>query len=480
MGEAWSVSVEERGREGVVRYRDSEVGLSFPFEFGGGEALALISVGTAEEWAQRHPRIAARRTEILERIGVELLRQRAPACRAVMDEGRGCLQILGSAPAAAPLDVVTAPRPVPPRPGDALGDASTSDPQAKAAAFMRRLSSWKAKMALTLGLGALAFALLAWLARSFLSVETIGTPIGASARAGDAIATLVQRLEPYVPSLHRDPSRDRYSLGLLLHGRDEAVAPRWIPIASGLEGSAATHAKFLGDDGTRLWFRAPEIGAYDHRVGRLLTAEELRKDPRAKPPERAPAIEDYAAPERALLLFLSACASIDDERWLAVRSAHDAESEHRLGGTAPRTAPCERSADPRALYVGKLARQEGRAILAEIAVLAGDPLWNGGFVRAERNGAPLLLADPPGVLLLHESQRYRAGTSRLARLDRDGRALWSLDLGLGELLQILPDAERPAFVGTRPKVPDQVPEPLLVVVDVRTGRARTHSLLWRG
>ena len=34
-----------------------------------------------------------------------------------------------------------------------------------------------------------------------------------------------------------------------------------------------------------------------------------------------------------------------------------------------------------------------------------------------------------------------------------------------------------AFVGTRPMVPDKVSEPLLVIVDNRTGAVVTHSLV---
>ena len=45
-------------------------------------------------------------------------------------------------------------------------------------------------------------------------------------------------------------------------------------------------------------------------------------------------------------------------------------------------------------------------------------------------------------------------------------------------LEILPGETSFAFVGTRPPVPDQLSEPLLVIVDNATGRAITHSL-WR-
>ena len=55
-------------------------------------------------------------------------------------------------------------------------------------------------------------------------------------------------------------------------------------------------------------------------------------------------------------------------------------------------------------------------------------------------------------------------------------AYWQVETGIGELLDVLPDAEWPALVGQRPRVPDKVPEPILVVVDAKSGRVRTWSL----
>jgi hypothetical protein len=44
------------------------------------------------------------------------------------------------------------------------------------------------------------------------------------------------------------------------------------------------------------------------------------------------------------------------------------------------------------------------------------------------------------------------------------------------LEQVLPGGRRTAFRGTRPPVPDQVSEPLIVMVDNSTGEIATHSL----
>jgi len=59
------LQIVEHGRDGQVIYRDSAGELSFYWEFGGNNVLALINVGTAAEWSRRSPWAVARRGEIL-------------------------------------------------------------------------------------------------------------------------------------------------------------------------------------------------------------------------------------------------------------------------------------------------------------------------------------------------------------------------------------------------------------------------------
>ena len=66
-----------------------------------------------------------------------------------------------------------------------------------------------------------------------------------------------------------------------------------------------------------------------------------------------------------------------------------------------------------------------------------------------------------------------------ARVDSSGAVGWSLDTGIGTLLQVLPDPATPAFIGERPRIPDQLSEPILVIIDAATGKLTTHSLWLR-
>jgi hypothetical protein len=110
---------------------------------------------------------------------------------------------------------------------------------------------------------------------SLLVPEGSGAPLGASRRAGDSIATLLQTLESRVPELHRRPENDRYRLSLVLHPLDGG-APKVVVIARGLRASDYIHAaRIIADDGRLLWFHAHENAAYDYRAGRLLMGRDL-------------------------------------------------------------------------------------------------------------------------------------------------------------------------------------------------------------
>ncbi len=109
-GRDWDVVVTEDGRPGTVIYREPGQELRFWWEFGGGDAVAMISVGTDAEWAERHPWVGARRQEIIGRVTEEVIRQRAPSCKGTLDD-RGWITLT---PRDAPAGGTSAPRGAPP------------------------------------------------------------------------------------------------------------------------------------------------------------------------------------------------------------------------------------------------------------------------------------------------------------------------------------------------------------------------------
>jgi hypothetical protein len=66
----------------------------------------------------------------------------------------------------------------------------------------------------------------------------------------------------------------------------------------------------------------------------------------------------------------------------------------------------------------------------------------------------------------------------VTRLGTDGKTSWTADTGIGRLEQVLPDEKVIGFIGARPAIPDKVPEPILVLINISTGGITTNSL-WR-
>lgn len=245
---------------------------------------------------------------------------------------------------------------------------------------------------------------------SVMEKESGGGVVCPSARAGDYIATLIQHLEPGMPALHRNPDKDRYRLSLRLDPLDGS-APKFIRLGDGLRASDYTHAaRFMGDDGQRIWFHAQEIMAYDHRQHHLIRGSELSRF-----------------------------------------------TEPRQTGLFPRTNPDD--------FLEKAEKLAGRYTRANTILNAAM-------------GKPLQLTEPDGSLITHRLNPGIDSTIGVIRLNAAGEEVWKTDSGLQNLDQILPDTQTIAFIGLqRPKYKDEVRGPVLVLIDVKTGRT-TSTLFW--
>jgi hypothetical protein len=62
----WSVKITQSGRSGSVDYRETAGCISFYWEFGGGDTVAIISIEDLAVWSTRHSWAVERRREILE------------------------------------------------------------------------------------------------------------------------------------------------------------------------------------------------------------------------------------------------------------------------------------------------------------------------------------------------------------------------------------------------------------------------------
>jgi hypothetical protein len=89
----WSVEVVESGRSGSIKYRESAGSISFYWEFGGGDTVAIIWIDDLALWSTRYPWAIDHRRAILERVAHEVVRQKAPSCRADIDEKGGYIYV---------------------------------------------------------------------------------------------------------------------------------------------------------------------------------------------------------------------------------------------------------------------------------------------------------------------------------------------------------------------------------------------------
>lgn len=380
------------------------------------------------------------------------------------------------------------------------------------------VSTAKAKIALAAGTVLLAAAVALWGMKKSLSIRVPhGVPVGASVRTPGEIATLIQTLEAYVPSLHRNPARDRFRLSLYLHPVDGGSAGRTFPLGEGLEAQQVQWATLLGCDGRTVWFKLGDLGGVDLETGRRIGPADLRAaNPQLAGPWDDPRRFSF---DRALQLSLAdrtvveidpgslkatplpldrtaaanrmtsdaqdyLCAGVrpSPAEWLGLHSPEEADTEFRPKSRLTRGNRQVSAKVLRHLYRGQLGPEleRGHREILSLVPISSETYLNAAFVRAGAGQEPLLLTEGAGHLMVFTSTPGLAGTLVVARVDPQGNVAWKTDTGIDrfKLAQILPDPRQVAFIGTRPPAAGKVPEPILVIIDTRTGEAST-STLWR-
>jgi hypothetical protein len=97
------------------------------------------------------------------------------------------------------------------------------------------------------------------------------TPTGRSMLAGGVLTTLETSLNPYMVSLHHNPTNDRYSVRL-------KIANTTVVLAKEMQASELHFdAQLLGDDGRQLWFYVQELGAWDYKARKRVTIQDLQR-----------------------------------------------------------------------------------------------------------------------------------------------------------------------------------------------------------
>lgn len=87
MTAAFQVEITQEGRSGGIVYRETGGEFSTWWEFAGGhDVVAFLAVPTPEQWDRQLPWATGRRGEILDRIGSEVIRQKASSCRYTIED----------------------------------------------------------------------------------------------------------------------------------------------------------------------------------------------------------------------------------------------------------------------------------------------------------------------------------------------------------------------------------------------------------
>ena len=467
-------------------YREASGSIPMSWEFGGHDVTALITFADEAAWRLRYPWAVDRRTEILRYVANEVIRHRAPGCRAEIDERLGSIVLRQVSPP--PLS-----------------------PRAQHLAVRARKNKLMRVIAIFLIVAAAA---VVGFKSLFSTRASTGTPLGFSVRTPEHIATLIQTLEPYVPSLHRNPDNDRYRLALLLTPQDGRSAGKMILIAKQRRAQEFNLTKLLGCDGTTVWFNLNGIGGVNLKSGQLVGEAELRRanpslnetwddqrrmnfDQRLRvttadrktvyeiTPETLQVVP--ASPRAAKSPFdpkpqdfLSSGVRPSPTEWLGVLSPKAAAIAYKPKTWLGRLNRADDAKELRSFYRSQLGPEldrGNREILSQERVSA-EEYYNAAFLRIGAEAEPVRLSDPDSFLMIYTSAPGLGGTLVLARVDAAGKILWKTDTGIDrfKLSQILPDARLSAFVGTRPPVPDKVSEPILVTVDHQSGVASTVSL----
>ncbi len=439
-----SVTITESGRTGTVTYREAGGTLGFHWEFGG-DVLAIIQISDTTAWKSGSTWFAGRQSEILRFVADEAIRQKAPSCRAEINEANGEILLIqeGAPVAHTPPDVL----------------------------FVRRFSRAKAILGIIVLVVALIFGGVMWFKDKVLSIrQGKGVPLGLCVRTDAHIATLIQSTDPHLPEITGRGGNTTTSISILVIPLDGSE-PKKILVAERLTNNQYVLAKVLGSDGSTLWFDVNGIGGLDLETLELLEPGEVRD----------PYVPDAAWPfAPSVGEYLSAGFHTGPGSWLGLHSTAELEREFAVKKFLRRVVPQEEAKQMRRFHRGALdvpVDNKYHQILSMTPI--GDAeYFNAAFLRMDDASEPLRMTDPDGALMIYTSEPGLKGRLMVARVDEEVNIIWKVDTGIDrfKLSQILPGKDSFAFVGTRPPIPDKLSEPLLVILENATGKVRTISL----
>lgn len=90
------VEITQDGRGGSIYYQEDDHTLTFHWEFGGGDTIALLFGPASAHWAASAPWAADRQEEIFDFVARDVVRQKVPGGRWSIDLNSGVIEIRGA------------------------------------------------------------------------------------------------------------------------------------------------------------------------------------------------------------------------------------------------------------------------------------------------------------------------------------------------------------------------------------------------
>jgi hypothetical protein len=326
------------------------------------------------------------------------------------------------------------------------------------------------RLVVALGVGGLAAAAaLAFGIVKLLGVKSYGHPAGLVVRAGQHLAVLIETRDPFIPSLKGRDERDMsYSYTLWLIPESGSGDIRTIRLDRGVASGSRTHNVGVKQyDNGILWLSIEDLQGID------LASERKTTQPAPAPLVNAPILQFMGAGEFPLEQFRAQSVMLPSGDWLFLVSNDEVKASLQLGTRLyDDSATARGTRDARRLNVVTAA--PGVIPTVASAARIGDREFrNGAFMRSVKGGSVVRFSDPDGFLIVHDQGDPVHPSIHLSRVNADGSIVWTADTKIGRLNQVLPHERLPAFVG---ELPRELTEPMLTVVDLKDGTARTKSL----
>lgn len=296
----------------------------------------------------------------------------------------------------------------------------------------------------------------------FVSIKSIGLPLGLAFRTPTHILQLINTTERYLPTLHRAPGKDRFRIDLLAICIADPTRQETFTLLRQQQANALTPVtKILGADGDVVWIQALDIFAVNLKTKRIAREADLRKanpelalflpSARAEFTDRFVAVSpnwSQAYSFSADTLKATACPPpprdsgmealskdriegslcsgglVSASAWIAVATPEDAKRDFKPGFSLPRDFTAGEKDHIRQLYRGTANTNEPRPRIENSERFSATEYRAATFLRAKPGGAILQTENPDSLFLLHRTGKELFAPFTLTRLAPDGKSIW--------------------------------------------------------